>query len=81
MAKDTNFNEIIQNLQEAQKNKEHLSALASSVERYVAQQKKGLEELESLISQAREGKLEVKKRGGYRGRKSKTTTGNEGGNG
>ncbi len=79
MAKDTNYNEIVQTLQEAQKNKEHLSALASSIEKYVAQQKKGLEELESLVSQAREGKLTVKKRGGYRGRKSKTASGESAG--
>lgn len=81
MAKDTNFNEIIQNLQEAQQNKEHLAALASSIERYVANQKKGLEELESLISQAREGKLQVKKRGGYRGRKAKSNDSTGNGNG
>ena len=81
MAKETNYNEIVQTLQEAQKNKEHLSALASSIERYVAQQKKGLEELESIILQAREGKLAVKKRGGYRGRKNKNTGGESDSNG
>jgi len=81
MAKDTNYDEIVQTLQEAKQNKEHLSALATSIEKYVAQQKKGLEELEGIISQAREGKLQVKKRGGYRGRKSKNKGGEEAANG
>ena len=80
MAKEPNINEIVQTLQEAQKNKDLLSALTGSLERYVDQQKKGLEELEALINQAREGKLQVKKRGGYRGRKNKTD-GGEGENG
>lgn len=72
MAKDPNINEIVQTLQDAQQNKELLNALTTSVERYVTQQEKGLEELKTLIFQAREGKLQVKKRGGYRGRKNKT---------
>jgi len=80
MAKENNFNEIVQTLQEAQKNKEQLTVLASSIEKYIAQQKKGLEELEALFEQAREGKIKVKKRGGYRGRKSKTEGGGEGNN-
>ncbi|MDQ4138986.1 MAG: hypothetical protein M3142_00530 [Bacteroidota bacterium] len=80
MAKEANINEIVQTLQDAQQNKELLGALTTSLERYVEQQKKGLEELESLITRAKEGKLTVKKRGGYRGRKNKanTGTGNEG---
>ncbi len=72
MAKEANINEIVQTLQEAQQNKELLEALTTSLERYVEGQKKGLTELENLIGQARAGKLTVKKRGGYRGRKSKT---------
>ena len=72
MAKEPNITEIVQTLQEAQQNKDLLNALTSSIEKYVAQQKQGIEELEKLVSQAREGKLQVKKRGGYRGRKSKT---------
>lgn len=72
MAKDPNITEIVQTLQDAQQNKELLTALTTSIERYVSQQEKGLEELKTLISQAKEGKLKVKKRGGYRGRKPKT---------
>ena len=79
MAKEPNINEIVQTLQEAQKNKDLLSALTSSLERYIEQQKKGLEEFEALINQAKEGNLTVKKRGGYRGRKNKTE-GSEGEN-
>ncbi|RDC62342.1 hypothetical protein [Adhaeribacter pallidiroseus] len=71
MAKEANITEIVQTLQEAQQNKELLGALTSSLERYVEQQKKGLEELETLVAKAKDGKLTVKKRGGYRGRKSK----------
>lgn len=72
MAKEANITEIMQTLHDAQQNKELLGALTTSLERYVEQQKKGLEELESLVTKAKEGKLTVKKRGGYRGRKSKT---------
>ena len=72
MAKEANITEIVQTLQEAQQNKELLGALTTSLERYVEQQKKGLEELENLVAKAKDGKLTVKKRGGYRGRKSKT---------
>ena len=50
MAKEANITEIVQTLQEAQQNKELLSTLTTSLDRYVASQKKGLEELESLIS-------------------------------
>ena len=71
MAKEANITEIVQTLQEAQQNKELLGALTTSLERYVEQQKKGLEELENLVAKAKDGKLTVKKRGGYRGRKSK----------
>ncbi len=71
MAKEANITEIVQTLQEAQQNKELLNALTTSLERYVEQQKKGLEELESLVGKAKDGKLTIKKRGGYRGRKSK----------
>ncbi|QMU29283.1 hypothetical protein [Adhaeribacter radiodurans] len=77
MAKEANITEIVQTLQDAQQNKELLGALTTSLERYVEQQKKGLEELESLITKAKEGKLTVKKRGGYRGRKSKANSGSE----
>ena len=80
MAKDTNFNEIVQTLQEAQQNKELLDALTTSLERYVENQHKGLEELKNLIGQAKTGNLKIKKRGGYRGRKPKPEN-NEGGNG
>ncbi len=72
MAKEPNINEIVQTLQEAQQNKDLLNALTSSIEKYVTQQRQGIEELEKLVSQAREGKLQVKKRGGYRGRRKKT---------
>jgi len=71
MAKEANITEIVQTLQDAQQNKELLGALTTSLEKYVDQQKKGLEELETLINQAKTGKLKVKKRGGYRGRKPK----------
>ncbi|MDB5264412.1 MAG: hypothetical protein JWQ14_3695 [Adhaeribacter sp.] len=80
MAKDTNFNEIVQTLQEAQQNKELLDALTTSLERYVENQQKGLEELKNLIDQAKTGNLKIKKRGGYRGRKAKSE-GGEGSNG
>ncbi len=75
MAKDANFNEIVQTLQDAQQNKELLDALTTSLERYVDQQQKGLEELKNLVSQAKTGNLKVKKRGGYRGRRNKATEG------
>jgi hypothetical protein len=75
MAKEANINEIVQTLQDAQQNKELLDALTTSLERYVDQQQKGLEELKNLISQAKDGKLKVKKRGGYRGRKNKAAEG------
>ncbi len=75
MAKESNINEIVQTLQDAQQNKELLDALTTSLERYVDQQQKGLEELKNLISQAKDGKLKLKKRGGYRGRKNKAAEG------
>jgi hypothetical protein len=75
LAKETNFNEILSTLQEAQQNKNLLEALTTSLEKYVDGQQKGLEELKNLINQAKEGKLQVKKRGGYRGRKNKLTYG------
>lgn len=75
MAKETNFNEILSTLQDAQQNKTLLNALTTSLEKYVDGQQKGLNELKNLISQAKEGKLQVKKRGGYRGRKNKTVDG------
>ncbi len=75
MAKEANINEIVQTLQDAQQNKELLDALTTSLERYVDQQQKGLEELKNLISQAKNGNLKVKKRGGYRGRKNKAVEG------
>lgn len=71
MAKEPNINEIMQMIQEAQQNKDLITSLTTSLEKYVSQQKKGLEELEALIEQARGGKLPAKKRGGYRGRRSK----------
>jgi hypothetical protein len=77
MAKEANINEIVQTLQDAQQNKELLEALTTSLERYVDQQQKGLEELKNLISQAKEGNLKVKKRGGYRGRKNKEAGGEQ----
>ena len=76
MAKEANITEIVQTLQEAQQNKDFLSALTTSLDRYVAGQKKGLAELESLIAQAKAGKLTVKQKAVYRSRKSKTA--NEG---
>ena len=81
MAKEANINEIVQTLQDAQQNKELLDALTTSLERYVENQQKGLEELRNLISQAKEGNLKLKKRGGYRGRKNKSESVKDGGNG
>ncbi len=77
MAKETNINQIVQTLQEAQQNKELLEALTTSLERYVTGQKNGLAELENLVNQARSGELKVKKRGGYRGRKNKEAEGEQ----
>lgn len=71
MAKEANITEIMQTLQEAQQNKDLLNAVTTNVEKYVAQQKKGLEELEALINQAKTGKVAVKERRTYRGRKKK----------
>jgi hypothetical protein len=72
MAKQQSINEVIQSLQDAQQNKELLDGVMTTLEKFVQNQRTALDELETLITNAKSGKLPVvKKRGGYRGRKNK----------
>lgn len=72
MAKGTDIDAIVETLQQSQQNKQLLDAMISQLEKFVINQKIVLSEIETLITQAREGTVEKKsKRGGYRGRKKK----------
>ncbi|MBF8962998.1 hypothetical protein I0P70_07065 [Pontibacter sp. FD36] len=74
MAKGTDIDAIVETLQQSQQNKELLDAMVSQLEKFVINQKIVLNEIETLITQAKEGKVEKRsKRGGYRGRKKKDT--------
>ncbi|SFH40380.1 hypothetical protein SAMN05421739_1183 [Pontibacter chinhatensis] len=73
MAKPTDIDAIVQTLQQSQQNKELLEAMISQLEKFVINQKIVLSEIETLITQAKEGTVEKRsKRGGYRGRKKKS---------
>jgi uncharacterized tellurite resistance protein B-like protein len=64
--------EVIETLKSAEKNKEQLTAITSTLQRAIAEQKRSLESLEKLLSEIESGNVTpAKKRGGYRGRKKK----------
>ena len=71
MAKEQNITEMVQTLQEAQQNKDSLNALTASLEHYINQQKKGLEELETIFNQVKQGKVVVKKKSTYKSKNVK----------
>jgi uncharacterized tellurite resistance protein B-like protein len=64
--------EVIETLKSAEKNKEQLTAITSTLQRAIAEQRRSLESLEKLLSEIESGNVTpAKKRGGYRGRKKK----------
>ena len=64
--------EVIETIKSAEKNKEQLTAITSTLQRAIAEQKRSLESLEKLLSEIESGNVTpAKKRGGYRGRKKK----------
>mgnify|MGYP005760886927 CR=1 FL=1 len=72
MAKQTDIKAIVQTLHESQQNKELVEAMVSQLEKFVINQRIVLNEIELLISKAKDGTIEKRsKRGGYRGRKKK----------
>ena len=68
----TKFEEVIETLKFAEKNKEQLSAITSTLQKVITEQKKSVEALEKLLSEIESGNVTpAKKRGGYRGRRKK----------
>ena len=64
--------EVIETLKSAEKNKEQITAITSTLQRAIAEQRKTVESLEKLLSEIESGSVTpAKKRGGYRGRKKK----------
>jgi len=66
------FEDVIETLKSAEKNKEQISAITSTLTRVINEQKKSVEALEKLLSEIESGNVTpAKKRGGYRGRRKK----------
>jgi signal transduction histidine kinase len=66
------FEEVIETLKSAEKNKEQLNAITSTLQRVISEQRKSIESLEKLLSEIESGNVTpAKKRGGYRGRRKK----------
>ncbi|GEO04011.1 hypothetical protein AAE02nite_16750 [Adhaeribacter aerolatus] len=68
----TKFEEVIETLKFAEKNKEQLNAITSTLQKVITEQRKSVEALEKLLSEIESGNVTpAKKRGGYRGRRKK----------
>ncbi len=68
----TKFEEVIETLKFAERNKEQLNAITSTLQKVITEQRKSVEALEKLLSEIESGSVTpAKKRGGYRGRRKK----------
>ncbi len=68
----TKFEEVIETLKSAEKNKEQINAITSTLTKVITEQRRSVEALENLLNEIQSGNVTpAKKRGGYRGRRKK----------